>query len=245
MLTSSDTLRHKITTFWFSAWFQNMFFSFYMSSRKITELVIFVYFSLFSHAVLKRPDLSTALILTLVGGIVTEPIMQLWFWAPAGYGVRFHPTMHRTSWADGLMEADLAFKRSAGTWSEHPPSYTSCIILSLFNCRLMCVPKIILSQSEHNFSWNFIVPWRKNKTNLKQWNTGNRIELYENIYNINTNWATRTNQTKTIKLFSLFVVYPLRFIRTSAWITAVLFPHESQKKVKLTPVTQFNSVTIF
>lgn len=32
-----------------------------------------------------------------VGGIVTEPIMQLWFWAPAGYGVRFHPTAHKTS----------------------------------------------------------------------------------------------------------------------------------------------------
>lgn len=23
--------------------------------------------------------------------------MQLWFWAPAGYGVRFHPTAHKTS----------------------------------------------------------------------------------------------------------------------------------------------------
>lgn len=179
-----------------------------MSSRKKiwTSLLyfIFVYFSLFSLAVLTRPDLSTALILILVGGIVTEPIMQLWFWAPAGYGVRFYPTMHRTSWTD--------WQRPAGTWSEHHPSYTS---LSPFNCRLMRIPKIILSQCEHHFSWNFIVPWTKNKTNLKQWNTGNRIELYENIYNINTNWATRTNQTKTIiKLFSLFVVYSLRFIRT-------------------------------
>lgn len=38
--------------------------------------------------------------LSFVRGIVTEPIMQLWFWAPAGYGVRFHPTAHKTSWID-------------------------------------------------------------------------------------------------------------------------------------------------
>lgn len=45
--------------------------------------------------VLNQPE--TSLKPVLVGGIVTEPIMQLCTAAPAGYEVRFNPTMHSTS----------------------------------------------------------------------------------------------------------------------------------------------------
>lgn len=148
-MCSLQVYRYKkqiATRYQFNALFQNTFF---FQHEQQKNNWIFVYFSLFSHAVLTRPEHGPDPY--LVGGIVTEPIMQLWFWAPAGYGVRFHPTMHRTSWEVGLMATKLSFKQPAGTWLEHAPNPNP-------NCRCMCIPKIILSQCDCHFSWNVIVP---------------------------------------------------------------------------------------